>query len=168
MAVAPVVVSHTSIFEKSQGTEFYISDIAMTTIPADVDAAVPSSTPTYKWIPGACATNEISYQGGQKTDIDVTALCSDSQEVTNGLAAPAEVTLSRNWAGDEPMLAELEKADDNDEVRLYKVIFPSGNGFAFLAEIRQNSWSVATAGKVSASYTLRLRGKPHRIKAVKP
>lgn len=115
------------------------------------------------WVEGACATNEISYQGGQKTDIDVTSLCSTAQEVTNGLAAPAEVTLSRNWAPEDAMLAELEKAYTNNELRAYRVQFASGNGFKFLAQIRQNSWSVATAGKVSASYTLRLRGEAQRL-----
>jgi hypothetical protein len=52
-----------------------------------------------------CATKEISYTGGQKSDIDVTTLCSTEQEQTNGLAAPAEMSISvtgwvmkpRNW-----------------------------------------------------------------------
>jgi hypothetical protein len=34
-------------------------------------------------------------------DIDVTTLCSTEQEQTNGLAAPAEMSITRNWVGDE-------------------------------------------------------------------
>lgn len=85
--------------------------------------------------------------------------------MVNGLAAPAELTLSRNWAADDPILEILEDAYNSDERHAFKVIFPSGNGYAFLAEVRQNSWSAATAGVVTASYTLRLKGKPQRIKA---
>lgn len=71
--------------------------------------------------------------------------------------------MTRNWAAADPFLAELEDADNNEELRYFQVIFPSGNGFEFLAEIRQFSWSVATAGKVAATYNLRLRGKQRRI-----
>lgn len=146
-----------SIFETTQGTQFAIS--------ADAVKVIPTNDPTdkTKWIEGGCATNEISYTGGQKSDIDVTSLCSVEQEVTNGLSAPAEVTISRNWSREDDMLKELEKAYEDNELRAYKVTFPSGNGFIFLAEIRQASWSIATAGKVAASYSLRLRGRPSKI-----
>ncbi|MCS5452497.1 phage tail tube protein [Enterobacter huaxiensis] len=149
---------HSAKFEKTIGTKIFISD-------AKVDTADQAKLDyeKMKWVGGSCATNEISFTGGQKSDIDVTALCSQEQEVTNGLAAPAEVTLARNWTRDDGMLEELETAYDDNEVRAFKVIFPSGNGFQFLAEIRQSSWSVAVAGKVSASYTLRLRGRPKKI-----
>lgn len=168
-----------AIFDKTIGSTIFVSDAEVKVIPlaqlADVDTLIKSGiTPasgttgtTVKFIDGSCATNEISFQGGQKTDIDVTSLCSTEQEVTNGLAAPAEVTLTRNWADDDPMLAELEEASEKDEVRLYIVRFQSGNGFAFLAEIRQSSWSAATAGKVAATYTLRLRGGVKRVHATR-
>lgn len=177
-----------SIFEKTQGTQLFISEnplefadvkligaayadnkdainnpTVITSGNAITAAMVTAITKAGTWLDGSCATSEISFQGGQKTDVDVTSLCSDVQESFNGLAAPAELTLTRNWAENDPMLAELEDADAADEPRGYAVIFPSGNGFIFVAEIRQNSWSVATAGKVSASYTLRLRGKPVRL-----
>ncbi len=144
-----------SQFERTQGTKFEVTD-------------GPATEPNPKnasWLQGQCATREISYTGGQKSDIDVTTLCSTEQEMTNGLAAPAEATLSRNWAGSDPVLAALEQAYDGDELRAFRVTFPSGDGYAFLAEVRQNSWSIATAGVVSASYTLRLKGKPVRLKS---
>lgn len=148
-----------AIFEKSQGTKLFISDGPVSVLPA-----TPGNTPPgVTLVEGSCATNEISMTGGQKTDIDVTSLCSEVQEMANGLAAPGEIALTRNWAAADPFLAELEAADDNEELRYFKVVFPSGNGFEFLAEIRQFSWSVATAGKVAATYNLRLRGKQRRV-----
>ncbi|MBF6637903.1 phage tail protein [Rouxiella badensis] len=148
----------TSKFEKTQGTKVSISDGPAT------EAKPVGAT----YLTAECATKEISFTGGQKSDIDVTTLCSTEQEQTNGLAAPAEMTLSRNWSGDEEAQAALETAYENDELRSVKVIFPSGNGYAYLAEVRQNSWSASTSGVVTASYTLRIKGKPVRITAVAP
>jgi len=110
-----------------------------------------------------CATKEISYTGGQKGDIDVTTLCSVEQEQTNGLAAPAEMSISRNWVGDEEAQLALQTAYENDELRALRVVFPSGNGFYVLVEVRQSSWSAATSSVVGATYSLRVRGKPKRI-----
>lgn len=36
----------------------------------------------------------------------------------------------------------------------------SGNGFTFMAEVRQHTWSVGTNGVVAATFSLRLKGKP--------
>lgn len=110
-----------SQFERTQGTKFEVTD-------------GPATEPNPKnasWLQGQCATREISYTGGQKSDIDVTTLCSTEQEMTNGLAAPAEATLSRNWAGSDPVLAALEQAYDGDELRAFRVTFPSGMATPF-------------------------------------
>ncbi|MDT8208212.1 phage tail tube protein [Serratia marcescens] len=145
----------TSKYEKTQGTKVSVS------------AAEPISVddPNIVWLEAQCATKEISYTAGQKADIDVTTLCSEEQENTNGLPSPGEMTINRNWVGDEEAQESLLTAYETDERRAIKVVFPSGNGFVYLAEVRQNSWSAATSGVVSASYTLRLKGKPKRIKA---
>lgn len=142
-----------SKFEKTQGTKLSVTK----------EAATEVNPASAVWLEGNCATKEISFTGGQKSDIDVTSLCSTEQEMVNGLAAPAEVSLSRNWAATDPVLEVLEEAYNSDSLHAFKVTFPSGNGYAFLAEVRQNSWAVATAGVVSASYTLRLKGKPQRL-----
>lgn len=134
--------------EKTQGTKISVSKLAAT----DITAVETDSLPI------DCTTKEISYTGGQKTDIDVTVFCSDDQENINGLAAPAEVTIGGHFAVDEGQDV-LRKAYNEDTLHAFKVVFPSGNGFAFLAEVRQNSWSAATNGVVSASFTLRLKGK---------
>ncbi|ATG18033.1 phage tail protein [Providencia alcalifaciens] len=142
-----------SKYEKTQGTKISISKLPAT-------EANPTSA---EFLPLACAAKEISYTGGQKSDIDVTTLCSTEQEMTNGLASPGEITISGHWSPDEGQEA-LRTAYDNDAIHAFKVEFPSGNGYAFLAEVRQNSWSVATSGVVSASFTLRVKGKPVPIK----
>lgn len=146
----------TSIYEKTQGTKIYVS-AGVTTQPLPTGSVV--------WLSAACATKEISFTGGQKADIDVTTLCSEEQEMTNGLPAPSEMTISRNWSPDEEAQYSLYEAYETDTMRSIKVVFPSGNGYAYLAEVRQNSWSAGTSGVVSASFTLRIKGKPVRIAA---
>ncbi|EOC1321915.1 phage tail protein [Cronobacter sakazakii] len=139
-----------SKYEKTQGTKINVS--------AD-PATVPNPTGA-TWQSINCSTKELSYTGGQKSDIDTTTLCSTEQEMTNGLAAPGEMTVSGNWSADEEGQNTLRTAYDTDALHAFQVIFPSGNGYAFLAEVRQNSWSLGTAGVVTASFTLRVKGKP--------
>lgn len=159
-----------ALYQVSIDTVFAVTQNAIdqTTILAGLKAEdlINGSTST-TFVDGSCATNEISFTGGQKSDIEVTSLCSTEQEVTNGLAAPAEITVSRNWAPDDPMLKVLADAYNNNELRGFVVEFPgtvagvtSVSGYAFYAEVRQFTWSAATAGKVAATYTLRVRGKP--------
>lgn len=152
----------TSKFEKTKGTQIGISSLPVTE--ADFKAAgFPAVGVTF--LEAECATKEISYTGGQKSDIDVTTMCSTEQEQTNGLAAPAEMSISRNWVGDEEAQLALQTAYENDELRALKVVFPSGNGFYVLVEVRQSSWSAATSAVVGATYSLRVKGKPKRIVA---
>lgn len=152
----------TSKYEVTKGTQIGISDA-----PVSAEDFQSSGFPGVgvSFLVAECATKEISFTGGQKGDIDVTTLCSLEQEQTNGLAAPAEMSISRNWVGDEEAQLALQTAYDNDELRALRVIFPSGNGFYMLVEVRQSSWSAATSGVVSATYSLRVRGKPKRIVA---
>ncbi|MGC8423247.1 phage tail protein [Chimaeribacter arupi] len=139
-----------SKYEKTQGTKINVSS-------APATQANPTGA---TWQSINCSTKELSFTGGQKSDIETTTLCSTEQEMTNGLAAPAEVTLSGNWSADEVGQETLRSAYDSDAQHAFQVIFPSGNGYAFLAEVRQNSWSISTAGVVTASFTLRVKGKP--------
>jgi len=139
-----------SKYEKTQGTKINISENP---------ATEPNPTGA-TWQSINCSTKELSYTGGQKSDIDTTTLCSTEQEMTNGLAAPGEMTVSGNWSADEEGQNTLRTAYDTDTLHAFQVIFPSGNGYSFLAEVRQNSWSLGTAGVVTASFTLRIKGKP--------
>ena len=59
----------------------------------------------------------------------------------------------------------MREAYDNDTTYAFQVIFPSGKGFKFLAEIRQHTWSSGTNGVVAATFSLRLKGKPTNIDA---
>ncbi|WBU47582.1 phage tail protein [Kosakonia pseudosacchari] len=152
----------TSKYEVTKGMQVGISDA-----PVTEDDFKSSGFPGagVNFLVAECATKELSYTGGQKADIDVTTLCSLEQEQTNGLAAPAEMTLNRNWVGDEEARLALQTAYENDELRALKIVFPSGNGFYVLVEVRQSSWSVATSAVVGATYSLRVRGKPKSIVA---
>lgn len=152
----------TSKYEVTKGMTFAVSDAPVT---SEQFEAAGFPTTSVKWLEAACATKEITYTGGQKGDIDVTTLCSTEQEQTNGLAAPAEMSISRNWVGDEEAQMALQTAYDNDELRALRVLFPSGNGYYLLVEVRQSSWGAATSSVVSATYSLRVRGKSKRIVA---
>lgn len=150
----------TSKYEVTKGMKFGISDAPVTAEEFQA-SGFPGSNVTF--LDAECATKEITYTGGQKGDIDVTTLCSLEQEQTNGLAAPGEMTLNRNWVGDEEAQLALQTAYENDELRAARVIFPSGNGYYILTEVRQSSWSAATSNVVNSTYSLRVRGKPKRI-----
>ena len=149
-----------SKYEVTKGMTFAVS-AAPVTAEDFTDSGFPSNS--VSWLEAACATKEISYTGGQKGDIDVTTLCSTEQEQTNGLAAPAEMSITRNWVGDEEAQQALQTAYENDELRALRVVFASGNGFYVLVEVRQSSWSAATSSVVGATYSLRVRGKPKSI-----
>lgn len=149
-----------SKYEVTKGMTFAVS-AAPVTAEDFTDSGFPSNS--VSWLEAACATKEISYTGGQKGDIDVTTLCSTEQEQTNGLAAPAEMSVTRNWVGDEEAQQALQTAYENDELRALRVVFASGNGFYVLVEVRQSSWSAATSSVVGATYSLRVRGKPKSI-----
>lgn len=151
----------TSKYEKTQGMT-----IGVSSVPVSADEFNASGFPNgITFLDAQCATKEVTYTGGQKSDIDVTTLCSTEQEQTNGLAAPAEMALTRNWVGDEEARQALQQAYDNDELRVLKVVFPSGNGYYALIEVRQSSWSAGTSAVVSSTYSLRVRGKPKPIVA---
>lgn len=145
----------TSKYELTKGMSFSVTAAAVT-------EANPTSA---QWLDAACASKEITYTGGQKSDIDVTTLCSTEQEQTNGLAAPAEMSITRNWVGDEAAQQSLQTAYENDELRALRILFPSGNGFYILVEVRQSSWTAGTSAVVSATYSLRVKGKPVPIVA---
>ncbi|GAA5104531.1 hypothetical protein GCM10023211_02330 [Orbus sasakiae] len=138
-----------SKYELTQGTKLSVSKTA----------ATEANSASTVWLDLGGTVTEFSYNGGQKSDIEVTTLASTEQEMTNGLPAPGEITFSGNWVIDDEAQKSLRAAYDNDATHAFKIIFPSGKGYAFMAEVRQNSFSVAKAGVVTASYTLRMKGK---------
>lgn len=143
-----------ALFEKSQGTQIKISSA-----PATAETAEAAT-----YLDLHCTLKEVQFTGGQKQDIDVTTLCSTEQENINGLPAQSEISLSGNFYRN-PAQDALRDAYDNDTTYAFQVIFPSGNGFKFLAEIRQHTWSSGTNGVVAATFSLRLKGKPTPINA---
>jgi hypothetical protein len=140
-----------------------------TSLSVSSEASNDASSTQITWVPIDTSVKEINYTGGQKSDIEVTTLGSREQEMINGLAAPAEITLSGHWTAEEEGQDILRLAYNTDQAHAFRVEFPSGNGYTFLAEVRQESWSAAANGIVSASFTLRMRGRPSPlIKKQKP
>lgn len=104
------------------------------------------------WLNLSCTIKQASFTAGQKNDIDVTTLCSEETENINGLPAPSEMSLSGNFYRN-PAQDTLRTAYDNDGVYGFKVVFPSGNGFLFRAEVRQHTWDSQTNGVVAATFS---------------
>lgn len=144
-----------ALFEKAQGTQILISSLP----------ATAASAPSAIYLSLSCALKQAQFTAGQKQDIDVTTLCSTEQENVNGLAAPSEISLSGNFYRNAAQ-DSLRNAYDNDSIYAFKIIFPSGNGFMFRAEVRQHTWDSQTNGVVAATFSLRLKGKPTPIDAV--
>lgn len=112
----------------------------------------------------ACTTKDASINRGQKSDIDVTTLCSEEQESTNGLPASGEVTLNTNWVGKDEGQDILDEAYESDEVHEFKLILKSGYGFHWLGEVRQADVSIPVNGVAAGSYNIRIKGKVKKIK----
>lgn len=141
-----------ALYEKSQLTKILISSL-----PATKDTMASAD-----YLDLSCTLKEVQFTGGQKQDIDVTTLCSTEQENINGLPAQSEISLSGNFFKNAAQDA-LRDAYDNDTTYAFQVIFPSGKGFRFLAEVRQHTWSSGTNNVVAATFSLRLKGKPENI-----
>lgn len=143
-----------AIFERAQKTVVMITSAPVTA----------EGLATANWLNLSCTIKQASFTAGQKNDIDATVLCSDETENINGLAAPAEMSLSGNFARN-PAQDALRDAYDNDGVYGFKVLFPSGNGFMMRSEVRQHTWDAQTNSVVAATFSLRLKGKPTKIDA---
>ena len=141
-------------FERAQKTK-----IMITSVPVTADEMASAT-----WLELSCTIKQASFTAGQKNDIDVTTLCSDETENINGLPAPSEMSLSGNFYRN-PAQDALRAAYDNDGIHGFKVIFPSGNGSQFRAEVRQHTWDSQTNGVVAATFSLRLKGKATNIDA---
>ena len=138
-----------ALYERSQLTQVMISSAPATA--ETMDKA--------EYLRLDCTIKEVQFTAGQKQDIDVTTLCSTEQENINGLGASSEISMSGNFYLNQAQNA-LRDAYDNDSLYAFKVQFPSGKGFKFLAEVRQHTWSSGTNGVVAATFSLRLKGKP--------
>ncbi|GKX58345.1 hypothetical protein SOASR031_06600 [Leminorella grimontii] len=146
-----------SQFEKAQGTRVQIT--ASPTTKEGMDTA------TYLNL--NCTIKQVSFTAGQKQDLEITTLCSEEQENVNGLPGASEISMSGNFYRG-PAQDALREAYDNDGTYGFKVIFPSGNGYSFLSEVRQHTWDAQTNGVVAATFSLRVKGKMTAINAVVP
>jgi hypothetical protein len=122
----------------------------------DIDATIAENG----WKKISTTAKEISYTGGQKSDLDMTVLESDEQELENGLRAMGELTISGNWKPDDEGQGSLRAADADDSLRLLEIEFKTGNQVRLLTQVRQDSWSIAQNGVASGTFNLRVVGSP--------
>jgi hypothetical protein len=153
----------TSKYEVTKGMTFAVSDAPVTA--EDFNSATfPAAGVT--WLEAACATKEITLPVDRKGYRRYHAVLAE-QEQTNGLAAPAEMSINRNWVGDEEAQEALQTAYENDELRALRVKFPSGNGFYVLVSSPELMVGF-NLFVVGATYSLSVRGKPKRISRLAP
>lgn len=134
------------------GTIVWVSASAVDDITATVETAEQKKIST--------TAKELSYTGGQKSDLDMTVLESDEQEMENGLRGMGELTISGNWKPEDEGQDSLRAADADDSLRLLNITFKSGNTVKLLVQVRQDSWSIAQNGVASGTFNLRVIGKP--------
>lgn len=149
----------TSKFEKTKGAKVAVSHAVAAAI-GDTDEA--------DFVHFECTIKSANIGRGQKQDIDVTTWCSEEQENTNGLGAAGEVSFDALWVGDDEGQIILEDSYDNDSVHEYRITLPSGQGFTFLAEVRDIPIAIAVNAVVTSTYTLRTKGKVKRIRPAAP
>ncbi|AKJ41553.1 phage tail tube protein [Pragia fontium] len=143
-----------SKFEKSQGTKVNISKLPVSVLGETTDA---------DFVGLSCSVKSVSLNRGEKTDIDITTLCSTEQESTPGLPAPGELTLDSNFSGDDLGQKTLEDSYNNSTVHEYKVELPSGHGWRFLGEVRTAPIEIGSNAVATSNYTVRIRGSIQRI-----
>jgi len=136
-----------SKYELTKGTKIDVSA-----------AAVTSLEDTISWLSLACTGKEISFQSGQKSDIDVTTFCSEEQEMDDGLAAQAEFSLNGNWKPEDEGQASLLAANADSSLRAIRITFKSGRTRSFLAKVRQYNYSGSVNGAWSGGFNFRVKG----------
>lgn len=105
-----------------------------------------------------CVGRELSYQGGQATENDVTTFCSTAKEFRLGLEDSGNFTISGHWVQGNTAIAVLRAAAADKLARLFVVTFENGDTFKFLAYVAQRSWTAAVDGVVTGTWNLRLTG----------
>lgn len=147
-------------YQLTAGTIVWVSATAV----ADINVTVPEADQNKI----STTAKEVSYTGGQKSDLDMTVLESDEQEMENGLRGMGELTISGNWKPDDAGQDSLRAADADDSLRLLNITFKSGNAVKLLVQVRQDSWSIAQNGVASGTFNLRVIGKPGYAAATAP
>lgn len=123
----------------------------------------PSPEPVLQMLD--CVGRELSYQGGQATENDVTTFCSTAKEFRLGLEDSGNFTISGHWVQGNAAIAVLRTAAADKLARLFVVEFENGDQFRFLAYVAQRSWTAAVDGVVTGVWNLRLTGAVQEIVA---
>lgn len=119
-----------------------------------------ASTPTFTDVANIL---DISGPDMTKNEIDVTAHDSPDKfmEFLGGLRDGGSVTFDINWdpaeTTQQPLLADFE---DDDDPRDYMITYPDTSTTEFSAVVTGWSTSAPVDGKLTASVTMKVSGKP--------
>lgn len=142
-------------YERTQGTEVLVGKVIANAIGDTSDADFLSLS---------CTINKVSVKRGQKQDITVTTLASTAEETINGLPSQGEITLDGNWVGDDEAQSVLEHMYKTNEIHEFRVIFPSGSGFACLGEVRDIPIDAGINAIATSTFTIRVaKGDVERL-----
>ncbi|MBM1145639.1 hypothetical protein GN155_017785 [Alcanivorax sp. ZXX171] len=137
-----------SKYQLTKGTQIHVS----------AAAALAVDDEGIEWKDLSCTGKEISFQSGQKSDIDVATFCSEEQEMDDGLAAPSEFSLNGNWMPDDEGQQSLLAADATGERRAIRITFKSGATRSFIVTVRQYNYSGSVNGAWTGGFTMRVKG----------
>lgn len=145
-------------YQLTAGTVVEVSGAAVETIEDEVA----------EWKKISTTAKEIAYTAGQKSDLDVTVIESEEEELENGLRGQGELTISGNWKQEDEGQDTLRAADADDSLRIVRVTFKTGNTAKLLVQVRQDNWSIAPNGVATGGFNLRVIGQPAYEPAPEP
>lgn len=124
----------------------------------------PSPEPTFARLD--CIAREIQFQGGTKTENDVSTICSTAKEFRLGLKDSGTMSVTGHWVQGHAAHQVIREAEADSKTRLILVTFEDGSTFRALALVSQRSFSMAVDGVVSATFNFRLTGDTLEVDAV--
>lgn len=124
----------------------------------------PSPEPAFARLD--CIAREIQFQGGTKTENDVSTICSTAKEFRLGLKDSGTMSVTGHWVQGHPAHQVIREAEADSKTRLILVTFEDGSTFRALALVSQRSFSMAVDGVVSATFNFRLTGDTLEVDAV--
>ena len=134
----------------AQGTEITVSTDEVT----DVNVTPAPASEALQ-----CITKQIQYQPGNKTEIDITTLCSTAKEFLLGLKDPGTLTFTGFYKSAHPGFKVLKQGDKDSKSRLYTITFPDQTIIKVLGYVQAIPWSTAAEGVVDMTATIRLTGE---------
>lgn len=108
---------------------------------------------------------DLDMQGGQKDEHETTTLASQAKEYTGGLSDSGTLNLTGNFAPGAASHDAMMAAEADGDLRAFCATLKSGRRVRWLAFVKQYTWKAAAGGVLSATYQLKLSGRPIYDKA---